>query len=139
MPESYVELDGFPVLRVRPDFEGRGPSEAFGRLEAKLGSLQGRKFYGTFRRTASGAEYYACVAQLPEDDPQKLRVETSRIAGGLYARRKLENWHERVAEIPQIFGEMLARESVDGTRPSLEFYRSQKEVELLLPVTARRP
>jgi hypothetical protein len=139
MPESYVELDRFPVLRLKADFPGKGPSEAFGRLEEKLGSLKGRKFYGTFRMTPSGPEYHACVARLPEDQPSRLGVEEGEIDGGLYARRKLQDWHDHIAEIPKIFGEMIARESVDGSRPSLEFYRSQKELELLLPVTARRP
>lgn len=138
MAESYVELEGFPVLCVRADFRGKGPAEAFDRLEAKLPTLKGRKFYGTFRMTPAGEEYYACVAQLPTDRADEWGFEQGEIAGGLYARRSLTDWHEHLAQLGGIFLEMRGREDVDESRPSVEFYRSERELHLLLPVTRRR-
>jgi hypothetical protein len=59
--DSYiVELDDIPVLRVRTDMKGKGPSEAFDLLESKLPTFKGRKFYGTFcERADKGEEEYS--------------------------------------------------------------------------------
>ncbi len=69
-----VELDDIPVLPVRADMKGKGPSAAFDLLESKLPTLKGRKFPGTFceREDKEEEEYYACVAQIESDDPAKM-------------------------------------------------------------------
>ena len=51
METKYVERQEIPVLRVRADMKGKGPSAAFRLLESKLPNLKGRKFYGTFQFT----------------------------------------------------------------------------------------
>jgi hypothetical protein len=56
METNYIELQELPVLRVRADMNGKGPSAAFEFLESKLPTLKGRKFYGTFRFTPNGEE-----------------------------------------------------------------------------------
>ena len=75
IPESYVELQEIPVLRVRADMTGEGPSAAFALIESKLPTLKGRKFYGTFRDTPEGEESYACVARVNSDDPRRMELE----------------------------------------------------------------
>jgi hypothetical protein len=134
MVEGYVVLPNLPVLRVRADMKGSGPSAAFHLLESRLPTLKGRKFYGTFRPTPDGEEYYACVVQQDSDDPEKMQLETGVIPGGWFARRRLSDWGPRLSELPKIFEEMIRVEDVDPDRPSLEFYRSQTELHLLLPV-----
>jgi hypothetical protein len=134
MSESYVELQEFPVLRVRADMKGDGPSAAFKLLESKLPTLRGRRFYGTFQFTPYGEEYYACVAQIDSDDPDKMQLETGVIPGGLYARRKLPDWEKKISQLQRLFQEMAQSNDVDQSRPSLEYYRSQVELQLLLPV-----
>jgi hypothetical protein len=57
MESSYVELQEIPVLRVRANMKGKGPSAAFDLLESELPTIKGRKFYGTFRPTPDGKEY----------------------------------------------------------------------------------
>ena len=64
METSHVELQEIPVLRVRADMKGKGPSAAFNLLESKLPTLKGRKFYGTFQPTPDREECYACVARI---------------------------------------------------------------------------
>jgi hypothetical protein len=59
-------------LRVKADMKRKGPSAAFNLLESKLPTIKGRKFYGTFRPTPGGEEYYACVVRVDSDDPEKM-------------------------------------------------------------------
>ena len=134
MESIYLELQEMPVLRVRADMKGKGPSAAFDLLESKLSTLKGRKFYGTFQPTVDGEEYYACVARIDSDDPEKMQLETGLIPGGWYARSKLMDWEKILSKLPSLFEEMARTHDTDPKRPSLEFYRSQGEMHLFLPV-----
>jgi len=72
MENSYVELQVIPVLRVKADMKGKGPSAAFDLLESRLPSLKGRKFYGTFQPKPDGEEYYTCVVRIDSNNPGKM-------------------------------------------------------------------
>lgn len=134
MENLYVELPDVPVLRVKADMKGKGPSAAFDLLESKLPTMKGRKFYGTFEMKPEGEEYYACVARVESDDPEKMQLETGLIPGGWYARSKLADWEKNLSKLPTLFEEMARSNDVDPQRPSIEFYRSQAELQLFLPI-----
>ncbi len=127
-----VTLDDIQVMYLRAEGGPTGARAAFEKLEAKLPALRGRKFYGTYQ----SGEYRACVALLPGDDARQLGMETWVIPGGLYVREKMTEWSSRLPEIGSTFVAMADREKarMDTTRPSIEFYRSQREVILFLPV-----
>lgn len=125
-----VTLSDIPVMFVSAEGGTKGAFEAFRRLEARLPSLHRRRFYGTF----TGDEYRACVALCPEDDPAELGLNVWAIPGGRYARRKMRDWSERTVEIGMAFRSMADEHEFDRGRPSIEFYKSEKELILLLPV-----
>jgi hypothetical protein len=112
-----------------------GSGDAFNKLESQLTSLTGRKFYATFQY--STRQYRACVATETSDEPEKLGFQRWTIPGGSYAQEKLENWTEHADEIPNVFEKMSEeyKGRIDSSRPSIEFYKSQKELILLLPIT----
>ena len=127
-------LEDIEVMYVESPNGPAGSKEAFDKLESSLASLKGRKFYGTFQY--STGQYRACVAIDSTDNPQSLGFEVWKIPGGKYARQKLDNWTERVDEILTMF-EKLSHEYEgrnDSSRPSIEFYKSQKELILLFPI-----
>ena len=127
-------LEEIKVMYVESQNGPEGSGEAFNKLEAGLTSLKGRKFYATFQYP--DGPYRACVAIEKGDDPAALGYQVGVIPGGRYARCKLENWTERPWEIPDVFEKLSEefRERVDPSRPSIEFYKSQKELILLLPI-----
>ena len=128
-----VTLDDVKVMFVMSTNGPQGAGEAFDRLEARLPSLKGRKFYGTLL----DGEYRACVALAPGDEPAALGLDPWVIPGGTYARRKLQDWAGRLPEIGQIFRALAAEYPPDRSRPNIEFYRSQKELLLFMAVTSR--
>jgi hypothetical protein len=134
MTESYVERQDLPVLRVKVDWNTGGPAAAMAMLESRLTTLKGRKFYGCFRVKPEGEDYYACVARVDSDDPGKMKLEAGVIPGGWYARRRLVDWAKDLSQMGKIFQEMSRDIDVDPERPSLEFYRSETEVLLFVPV-----
>ncbi|HUI87071.1 MAG TPA: hypothetical protein VLY21_07955 [Nitrososphaerales archaeon] len=143
MAETYVEVPDIQVMRVRADMKGKGPSSAFDLLESKLPTLRGRKFYGIFREKAEGEEYYACVARVDTDDPEKMRLETGVIPGGRFVRRKVQDWEKVIkdGQLPTLFMEMIEAHAheLDSDRFSVEYYRSRTELHLLLPVKGSGP
>jgi hypothetical protein len=125
--------DPVAVMYVVSPNGPEGASGAFDRLEARLPSLKGRKFYGTMLN----GEYRACVELNPQDSPAAMGLETWTIPGGAYVRRKLPDWPEHVTEIGQIFSALAAEHLRDPARPNVEFYRSQKELLLFMAVASR--
>ena len=117
----YVQAEGLEKVK-----------EAFSKLEAKLASLKGRKFYGAY--TPQNGIYKACVAITKGDDPAALGLETYTIPGGKYAGEKLNDWEQHIPEIGQTFMKMTETCNYDDTRPSIEYYRSMKEMVCYLPV-----
>lgn len=127
-------LQDVPVLFVESPNGPAGSGEAFQRLESRLSSLKGRKFYATYQY-ATG-QYRACVALEATDDVAQIGLDIWTIPGGRYAQRKLDDWTDHADEIPRIF-ETLSHEysgRIDSSRPSIEFYKSEKELRLLLPI-----
>ena len=137
--DTYVERQDVEVFRVLADMKGGGPAEAMHRLEAKLPSLKGRRFYGTFRLLPEGEEYFACVERVASDDPASMALEVGKIPGGLYIRRKVLDWEKVIAarQLGPIFEAMVDYYNSDRTRPTVEYYRSMSELHLLVPVVNR--
>jgi len=127
-----VTLPEVQVLYVESATGLAGASEAFDRLEARFPSLKGRKFYGTFQPPAG--PYRACTAVEPGDDATALGLPTWVIPGGEYSRQKLLDWQAQISEIGKTFQSMAAEGERDSSRPSIEFYRSEKELVLFLPM-----
>jgi hypothetical protein len=132
--DTIIALEDIPVMYVMGE-KGRPIGEqapkAFQELESKLPSLQGRKFYGV---VFAGCEYRACVALAESDDPTSLPFTTWVIPGGKYARRKIENWEEHIDSIGPTFDSLRRENKFDPDRPDIEFYRSQRELLVMVPV-----
>lgn len=100
-------------------------------------SLRGRKMYGVFY-PGPREEYFACL-KLDEDHPDDLGFDKTSIPAGLYGRKKIKNWNERIEQFAQIFSDFeqeLDRSGykIDATRPYIEFYRSLDEMIAMIPV-----
>jgi len=134
MPDTIVTIEDIPVMYVEGEKGtpiGEQAPEAFRRLESKLSSLQGRKFYGV---VFAGCAYRACVAIAESDDPSSLPFPTWVIPGGRYARRKIQNWEEHIDLIGPAFQSLRQENEIDPDRPDIEFYRSQRELLVMVPV-----
>ena len=128
---GIVALAPVPVIYVAGE-KGRPISEqagaAFARLEAQMPTLKGRRFYGTF---VDGV-YRACVAEQPGDET--VVAERWTLPGGKYRRVRIADWERHRDEIGPTVDALRARPDNDPTRPVIEFYRSQSELQILSPV-----
>ena len=125
-----VTIDDIDVMYVVAEGGTSGAPAAFAVIEAALGSLSGRRFFGIH----DGDEYRACVAAQDGDDPDALGLASGRIPGGDYERTRLADWQRHVDQIGPTFDAMAAAAEPDWSRPCIESYRSANELLLLLPV-----
>lgn len=116
-------------------------AETMGKLESALSSLKGRRFYGLFREHEGGETYLACTRIEPGDNPEALGLMRVEIPEGKYDREKLPGWEEKwdgtsIEGLPELFGRMFERNAgtVDAERFCVEYYRSRKELILMLPL-----
>ncbi len=104
-------------------------------VEAAVGSLQGRRFYGVFDVGAN--EYRVCVEWRDGDDAHVLGLEEGSLPGGRYARERLRGQPPALYQsIKPAFERLAQRHDRGPSRPELEFYRSHGVIDLLYPVAA---
>ena len=125
-----VVLEDVPVMYVEAVGGPAGAALSFEALESRLMSLLGRRFYGVVHH----GQYRACVAMRDSDDASALGLETGVIPGGRYERQWVKDWPERIGDIAAIFEAMASQHAADTARPHIEFYRSEKNMILYLPV-----
>ncbi|HEV8050159.1 MAG TPA: hypothetical protein VGP88_06155 [Thermoplasmata archaeon] len=136
---SFVERNEVEVFRFPADMTGAGPKPAFDVLLSTLPRVMERDIYGTFQARDGPAEYFACATRLPSDLPHYPDLATGTVPGGLYVRRiYLTDWRRMIPDIPGIFHRLVDEFHHDAKRPSIEFYRGDNELQLLLPVLDRK-
>ncbi len=130
--ESILNIDPIPMLYVESEGGPAGARSAFHMLEHKFSSLRGRKFYGLI--SDEGRKYLACTALISEDEPNILGLPVLTLSGGKYVRVRVEDWSDKLEDIILTFRDLAKRYAEDPTRPRVEFYRSQRELFLMLPI-----
>ncbi|MFL5978164.1 MAG: GyrI-like domain-containing protein [Gaiellaceae bacterium] len=131
---QVVERESVPVMFRRTTDHQEAITRTWAELEAAVGSLRGRKFYGAF--DPSTREYWVCVQRREDDDPEALGLEDGTLPGGRYARERLEGDPPSVYRQIRPTFERLAKQRPDRdpSRHSIEFYRRHDVIELLLPI-----
>lgn len=130
--ESEVVLKEIKVMYVKSESGPQDAGYAFTKLESKLLGMKGRKFYGLI--SDEGKTYLSGVAVEVGDSPETLGLEVTSIPAGKYVKTKIWEWMDRLDEIYPTFRSLSKKYKEETTRPRIEFYRSQKELILMLPV-----
>jgi hypothetical protein len=129
---TIIEREEIAVQYVSVPDGIEGIRRGWDELEAAVGSLRGRHFFGAFYPTTG--EYRACV-HVSEGDELVPGLESGTLPGGRYARVRLTGDPPGVYErIGPTFEELARRTDADPERPGLEHYRRHDEIDLLLPV-----
>jgi predicted transcriptional regulator YdeE len=105
------------------------------RLESKLPSLKGRKFYGLTFFKDGELIYYAALETEDAKEITSLGFPVMTVDPGKYAKVKLQDWEKHGDQIGEIFEDLRSRYVKDSSRPDIEFYRSQTELHLMMPIT----
>jgi hypothetical protein len=109
--------------------------EAWPAFESGFDSLHGRRMMGLIDNRAR--TYRLCTERLPRDIENPLDLDETTIPGGRYLRLRLIGDPPGVyGQIAAAFDELFEHADHDPTRPLIEFYRREGEVDCLVPVNA---
>ena len=111
-----------------------GIKDSWERLESKLASLKGRKFYGLTFFEDGQLVYYAGLQPIDEREINALGFPTLKLKGGKYARVKLLDCNNHADEIGPLFDELMEQSKKEPSGPTVEFYRSNTELHLMIPL-----
>ena len=133
MSTPIVEREDVRVMFRRTTDEQEAITRTWAEVEAAVGSLRGRKFYGVFDPETN--EYRVCVQWQEGDDADALGLEDGSLPGGRYARERLAGQPPALYGLIQpTFTRLAQRPDRDPSRPEIEFYRRHDLIDLLLPV-----
>ncbi len=132
-PADVVTRDEVAVLYLAGPDDQSGIAAVWDCLEAEVGSLRGRHFFGTLD-PATG-EYRACVEAQPGDADAHPSLVPGRLVGGRYARVRLSGPPPGIYQsIRPTMEELDARPDRDPSRPVIEHYRRFDQIDCLVPV-----
>jgi hypothetical protein len=131
---TIVDLPDLRLMVVRADQFPGGIQATWDKLESRLPSRRGRKFYGVSRYEGLQMAYFAGVEPTNDEEVAALGLRTMVVKCGKYARVKLLDWPHNTDKIGQIFDELIRDFQVAPNGSSLEYYRSQSELHLLVPL-----
>lgn len=131
---SIIDQPDIELIVCRATEFPAGIKDSWERLESKLASLKGRKFYGLTYFEEGHLVYYAGLQPLDDGEIKTLGFPTMTLKGGKYARVNLMDWNNHADEIGPIFDELMKEYKKDPSGPTVEFYRSQSELHLMIPI-----
>ena len=129
---TIVNLPDVNLVVSRADEFPSGIKAAWDRLESKLPSLKSRKFYGLTVCEGSQLAYFAGFEPVNDEEVASLGFPTMMIKGGKYARAKLFDWQNHTDKIGEIFDQLMQDFQMDPNGATVEYYRSQSELHLLI-------
>ena len=105
-------------------------------FERRIGTLKGRKLYGYQYGPLGTGTYKFAATILPNDHMQEF--ETMDSPDGLFSCIRLEGLdrHDNIGHAFEALFEAY-NDQVDTTRPSIEYYKDNNTVDVLLPITTK--
>lgn len=134
----FVRREPLHVMYVAGDPDQPIPAQSsstFRALESHISTLRSRRLLGV----VVGNEYRACTSITRADRRGNLPLPLWTVPGGIYARIRIEPWQQNSDQIGHAFAALEQMVAVDPNRYEIELYRSHTQLDVLMPVTARRP
>lgn len=130
-----VTLDDRPALSRDVHLDLPSVQAGWPVFEGAFESLRGRKMMGLVY--GDSQIYRMCTLRLEQDTENPLGLDETTVPGGKYLRLRLRGEPMAVyGKISSAFDALLACADLDPTRPLIESYRREGEVDCLMPIIA---
>ncbi|MBK4119777.1 hypothetical protein ACUW97_002076 [Kocuria rhizophila] len=130
---DVVTLEDLPALSRDFPLELSRIQAEWPDFEHAFDSLRGRRMMGLIY---DGQHVYRmCSTRLDRDADNPLGLDETTISGGAYLRLRLRGEVPAVyQQIGEAFDVLFGHAEYDSTRPSIESYRREGEIDCLVPI-----
>lgn len=130
---DQVTLADTPALSRDVQLDTDAIQAGWPSFETSFDSLQGRKMMGLIY--GDDSVYRMATVRLDRDSDNSLGYAQTVIPGGAYLRLRLRGSAPDVYDqIAAAFETLFARADHDPSRPHIEYYRREGEVDCLVPI-----
>ena len=130
---DVVTLEDLPALSRDVPLDLPSIQSGWPVFEGSFDSLRGRRMMGLVYGGSS--VYRMCSVRLERDAENSLGLEETTIPGGQYLRLRLRGEPTSVyGQIASAFDVLFACAEHDPTRPQIESYRREGEIDCLVPI-----
>jgi len=130
---DIVTLDEAPALSRDVQLDLPAIQEAWPHFENSFDSLQGRKMMGLFY--GGNNTYRMSTLRLDRDHDNPLGHDETTVPGGHYLRLRLQGEAPAIYEkIAPAFDVLFTNADHDPTRPHIEYYRREGQIDCLVPI-----
>lgn len=134
---DQITLADTPALSRDVHLDTDAIQDGWPSFEASFDSLQGRKMMGLIY--GGDDVYRMATIRLDRDHDNPLGYAETVIPGGAYLRLRLRGTAPGVYDqIAAAFETLFARADHDPSRPHIEYYRREGEVDCLVPIAHAR-
>lgn len=135
MTSTIISLSEDQILLTHliPTFP-EGVKEGFNALTEKLPQADQRLCYGIFQHGPKGIHYQAAYTVLDSDEEEQYECTTFTLEKGDYLCVSLYEWYKKIPSIGASFTELFKDPRVDPKSPSIEFYKTGKDLVCMVKV-----
>jgi hypothetical protein len=126
--EKYTLENDVNILYVTAKSFPDGIQEAYDALDKKLGTTEGRTFYGISYMYDGKIIYKAAAAENFDGEGGQLGCETMTVKKGNYLTETILDWKENMPAFGPTFQKLLDTPQLDQNSFCVEWYKSDKEV-----------
>ena len=132
---DFINLEDLPALSRDVPLDLPSIQAGWPDFEHAFDSLRGRRMMGL---VYGGSHIYRmCSIRLDRDAANSLGLDETTIPGGAYLRLRLRGEAPEVyGHIGEAFDVLFGSADHDSSRPQIESYRREGEVDCLLPILA---
>jgi len=126
--EKYNLPHDVKVFGVQVKTFPAGIGEAFDELVKMLPGGFSRSFYGICKSDNGKMVYYATAEETFPGEGEKYNCDSYTIEKGEYLTETIKDWRKKTNTIKDVFGEMSEDNSVDKTKPAVEWYENEDKM-----------
>jgi hypothetical protein len=130
--ETYELEKDFNVFGFQVKTFPNGIGDAFDSLIDKVQDGLNRSYYGISFSSDDKVIYIAAVEEKNRGEAEKYKCDRYRIEKGKYFKVTIRKWRTKTASIKDVFHEMMKDKNVDHTKPCIEWYRNDDEMECMV-------
>jgi hypothetical protein len=131
--ETYILEKDIPIIYVTAKSFPEGVLEAHQKLHALIPFSVERNYFGISSPNEKGVIIYKAAAELKEGhEAEKLGCNTMILQKGNYISKTIHDYKKNVAEIGNVFSELIHTPGIDPKGACVEWYINDNDVKCMV-------